>query len=335
MPGGAHENMRGWSPEEDELLLNLIDTSGKRWKFIAEQLGNANPRTPAMVRNRYLRIERGRFLTEQGLSKNRCGQCGELKRGHVCRAPRALVSTNMASQEMRHHDVRRVAHDERRGLTTSAVARVGAGGDVGGSCPAPPSPSTTALSSGSTPTKSSGLNLGAAAPLTYVGTSVDTDNTMSLASPDILAFGLSPSGPRSGMSLGLPTFGGATPGGVNPPGLRPQSSFDMLLKASELRSNNSAARGPVHATATMKILADTPNSSNADFPFSTSGFGPGGSDHLGTPAIPSPGDLIKSEALVNGLTSPLLCSQAEGDLARVAQQRRGDELVEASSVEAN
>jgi len=25
MPGGAHENMRGWSPEEDELLLRLIE----------------------------------------------------------------------------------------------------------------------------------------------------------------------------------------------------------------------------------------------------------------------------------------------------------------------
>ena len=24
MPGGAHENMRGWTPEEDELLLSLI-----------------------------------------------------------------------------------------------------------------------------------------------------------------------------------------------------------------------------------------------------------------------------------------------------------------------
>ena len=25
MPGGAHENMRGWSPEEDEMLLQLIE----------------------------------------------------------------------------------------------------------------------------------------------------------------------------------------------------------------------------------------------------------------------------------------------------------------------
>jgi len=109
MPGGAHENMRGWSPEEDELLLHLIASSGKRWKLIAEALGAHSPgleRTPAMVRNRYLRIERGRLLTEQGKSKNRCGQCGQLKRGHVCQAPRALVSTSFQAQEARHEAAR-------------------------------------------------------------------------------------------------------------------------------------------------------------------------------------------------------------------------------------
>lgn len=82
--GGRHENARGWSPHEDAMLLSLIEGSGKRWKQIAEIL--PNDRTPAMVRNRYLRIKRGRWLTEQGKSKNRCGICGQLKRGHVCLA---------------------------------------------------------------------------------------------------------------------------------------------------------------------------------------------------------------------------------------------------------
>jgi len=41
-------------------------------------------------------------MTAQGKSKNRCGQCGELKRGHVCRAPRALVHTSLQAQEARH-----------------------------------------------------------------------------------------------------------------------------------------------------------------------------------------------------------------------------------------
>lgn len=110
MPGGKHEVMRGWSPEEDQLLLELIQTSGKRWKLIADALGRCagtgKPRTPAMVRNRFLRIERGRWLTEQGMSKNRCGQCGQLKRGHVCQAPRALVATSFQAQEAMHEAVR-------------------------------------------------------------------------------------------------------------------------------------------------------------------------------------------------------------------------------------
>jgi len=59
-----------------------------------------------MVRNRYLRIERGRQLTEEGKSKNRCGQCGQLKRGHVCQAPRALVSTSFQAQEAQHEAAR-------------------------------------------------------------------------------------------------------------------------------------------------------------------------------------------------------------------------------------
>jgi hypothetical protein len=29
MPGGAHENMRGWSPEEDGLLLDLIQVHSR------------------------------------------------------------------------------------------------------------------------------------------------------------------------------------------------------------------------------------------------------------------------------------------------------------------
>jgi len=95
------------------MLLNLINTSGKRWKLIAEALGQngmSSERTPAMVRNRYLRIERGRYLTETGQSKNRCGQCGQLKRGHVCQAPRALVSTSYVAQEAQHEAQRFSSH---------------------------------------------------------------------------------------------------------------------------------------------------------------------------------------------------------------------------------
>ncbi len=108
MPGGAHENMRGWTPEEDEMLQRLILKLGKRWKLIAEEL-KPNDRTPAMVRNRYLRIERGKELTQRGESKNRCGQCGELKRGHICSVPRASVAASQIAQEIRAHEQRGIA----------------------------------------------------------------------------------------------------------------------------------------------------------------------------------------------------------------------------------
>lgn len=52
-----------------------------------------------MVRNRYLRIQNGRWLTEHGQSKNRCGACGELKRGHVCKVERRAVEQPMAADD--------------------------------------------------------------------------------------------------------------------------------------------------------------------------------------------------------------------------------------------
>ena len=86
-PGGRHEDMRPWTAAQDEVLRELVSKQGRRpkWKEITEALRNdGNYRTVAMVRNRYLRIEKGKELTELGLSKNRCSLCGQIKRGHVC-----------------------------------------------------------------------------------------------------------------------------------------------------------------------------------------------------------------------------------------------------------
>lgn len=225
MPGGAHENMRGWSPEEDELLLKLIQTSGKRWKLIAEalgnsneSLGNSNPRTPAMVRNRFLRIERGRYLTEKGMSKNRCGQCGELKRGHICRVPRAMVHTNLAVQEVRHQEARRAV-----GLP--------------GGLPVPGTPS-----SGQPP-----LALGGAAPLTMAFNDAPNENGPASA---MSSLGASP-GPLSlerGF-LGLSPLNNLGPQG--PPSLRTQSSMDLLFQASLMHTT----RPPESNTPTATPLA--------------------------------------------------------------------------------
>lgn len=95
--------MKSWTPDEDAELLHLIETSGKHWKHIASAL-KPYDRTPAMVRNRFLRIKRGRWLTEQGRSKNRCGVCGELKRGHVCKSvlipPPVEASTEVDDEDV-------------------------------------------------------------------------------------------------------------------------------------------------------------------------------------------------------------------------------------------
>jgi len=89
--GGRHENMRAWVPEEDKELIELIKVHGKRWKEIAALL-KPGDRTAAMVRNRWFRIQRGQALTKEGKSKNRCGVCGELKRGHICKSRTTIVS---------------------------------------------------------------------------------------------------------------------------------------------------------------------------------------------------------------------------------------------------
>ena len=60
----------------------------------------------------------------------------------------------------------------------------------------------------------------------------------------------------AGMLAGGGAITAGTAGG--PPGLRPQSSFDMLLRASEMRSTGDAQ---------PKILADTPSVLPGDFPF--------------------------------------------------------------------
>lgn len=225
-PGGKHDTMKGWSPMEDSKLLQLIETSGKRWKLIAEALCTVcpeNPRTPAMVRNRYLRIERGRWLTEQGMSKNRCGQCGQLKRGHVCQAT------------------------VREGGSEVGTVRRGSALDMDESVPDSP------FASAGHPTTGK-LALGAP-PLTYVGMDSPIEDSMGDGGLDSLPAHLSGTPGRTPTSL-AGMLAGAASLGSGPPGLRPQSSFDMLLKASELRSSEQP-----------KILADTPSVLPGEFPF--------------------------------------------------------------------
>jgi len=100
MPGGKHENMTAWSPEEDAIILEMHGREGPKWSHIVKRLPG---RTVSSVRNRWQRIEKGRKEREAGRpSKNRCHACGLPKRGHVCQAKLGggptVVTTNHLSQ---------------------------------------------------------------------------------------------------------------------------------------------------------------------------------------------------------------------------------------------
>ena len=79
--GGAHNHMKAFSSDEDAEMLRLFNEHGPKWKLIASFL---QERTPAMVRNRFLRMEKGRKRAADGLARNKCGLCGQIKQGHVC-----------------------------------------------------------------------------------------------------------------------------------------------------------------------------------------------------------------------------------------------------------
>ena len=80
--------MRTWDPEEDDICLAILDTSGKTWKQCVKELASFGySRTTASVRNRYGRIAKAKREHEEGKAhKNRCKACGLPKKGHTCRA---------------------------------------------------------------------------------------------------------------------------------------------------------------------------------------------------------------------------------------------------------
>mgnify|MGYP006130849221 FL=1 len=72
-----HDAMTAWLPEEDILLLRLIESHGPSWKVINDSFPS---RGISSIRNRYMRIKTGSRMA----GRNRCQLCGELKLGHTC-----------------------------------------------------------------------------------------------------------------------------------------------------------------------------------------------------------------------------------------------------------
>eukprot|EP00965_Chrysotila_dentata_P235318 6200678-Pleurochrysis_carterae.AAC.2 len=50
MPGGKHENTQPWSPEEDQVILEMHALEGPKWSKIVQQLPN---RSVSSIRNRF------------------------------------------------------------------------------------------------------------------------------------------------------------------------------------------------------------------------------------------------------------------------------------------
>ena len=62
MPGGAHEHMKAWEPEEDRMIIELLASLGPRWSKICKALPG---RSISSIRNRWQRIDKGRKLREE------------------------------------------------------------------------------------------------------------------------------------------------------------------------------------------------------------------------------------------------------------------------------
>jgi len=210
-----------------------------------------------MVRNRYLRIERGRELTEQGKSKNRCGQCGQLKRGHVCQAPRALVSTSYQAQEAQHE-----VHRLRVGDPFGAGINIGSAG---------------------------GLNIGSGGGLNMVAIGqhvAPNDPTygvptlMVTAAPQAHHWGIGGVVPSNANPASAAPAAAPDSAAFGPPMLRPQESMDLLAFVAE------HATQPAQKTEVPSIDDDELPSMglSGELPPAPAAPAPAGGGHFGSAA---------------------------------------------------
>lgn len=97
------QDMRVWDFEEDQKLLDLVDRLGKRWKAISGEFAD---RTEAMCRNRYGRMcaPHKPEMKNWKESKNKCGACGQLKKGHSCPVKNKLLVTTGQDDDYHESD---------------------------------------------------------------------------------------------------------------------------------------------------------------------------------------------------------------------------------------
>ena len=74
--------MAHWLPRDSQLLIALVEERGKKWG----ELTNYFPgRSATQLRNRHIRIVAGRSRVNDGLAKNLCRLCGEVRASHICK----------------------------------------------------------------------------------------------------------------------------------------------------------------------------------------------------------------------------------------------------------
>ena len=94
-PGGKHDNMRTYTPEEAAIVFALVEAHQPRWTHIAKLVSEATkmPRTAASIRNYYKRFCASKAIADRDSASrklNRCQACGQIKRGHICRPTTAV-----------------------------------------------------------------------------------------------------------------------------------------------------------------------------------------------------------------------------------------------------
>jgi len=88
--------MEHWSAAESLLLITLVEERGKKW---AELVPHFPGRTTTQLRNRNLRIQKGRASVEAGTARNLCRLCGEIRASHICKGRDANGPENEAAMQ--------------------------------------------------------------------------------------------------------------------------------------------------------------------------------------------------------------------------------------------
>jgi len=241
-PGGRHESMRIFGPEEAALVHELVEAHAPRWTYIAKLVSEKmnQPRTAASIRNYYKRFQASKKIAERDMDSkklNRCQLCGQIKRGHVCTG-----KTNLAPATS--NKVAKLVHEPKPAKAEVAQISPTGGLQLGGIAPLNEPPLAPAILEVVT-TPGSAATPYSAAPFSI---------TSMLASPNMALLGLLPT-PTPGAALNM--MGGFPEQVRVPSALAPLSANgvgDALNILSDPAIEADASREPTRPSSAMASL---------------------------------------------------------------------------------